>query len=199
MTVRRAVASAPDGSAFDRGAQSGPASFLVWTATQTCLPVVGCFSSKWMLLLYPFPKPGDAGKSIVIMNVHPSASVNPAGFTITDPFARGALYELKVDTKGDAVADIAARVRFSASEAVTLTATVRPVEGVQAAGTDHGGQAIIEGAPVSIGREARHTHAGDYRSFAGWRSDPFFLDTQGALNQLQFTVDDFFADKDVSA
>src|SRR5476651_1858797 len=31
--------------------------------------------------LYAFPKPGDAGKSILIMNVHPSASVNPPGPT----------------------------------------------------------------------------------------------------------------------
>jgi hypothetical protein len=41
------------------------------------------------------------------------------------------------------------------------------------------------------------TEAGGYRFFAGWRSDPFFFDTRGALNNLQFTGDDFFADKDV--
>jgi hypothetical protein len=42
-----------------------------------------------------------------------------------------------------------------------------------------------------------HSYAGGYRFFAGWRSDPFFFDTKGALNDLQFTGDDFFADKDV--
>ena len=31
--------------------------------------------------LYAFPKPGDPGKSILIMNVHPSVSVNPPGPT----------------------------------------------------------------------------------------------------------------------
>ena len=41
------------------------------------------------------------------------------------------------------------------------------------------------------------TDAGGYRFFAGWRSDPFFFDTLGALNNLQFTGADFFADKDV--
>jgi hypothetical protein len=41
------------------------------------------------------------------------------------------------------------------------------------------------------------TEAGRYRFFAGWRSDPFFFDTRGALNDLQFTGDDFFIDKDV--
>jgi hypothetical protein len=29
---------------------------------------------------------------------------------------------------------------------------------------------------------------GDYRFFAGWRSDHFFFDTQGAVNNLQFTA-----------
>src|SRR5689334_13053562 len=37
--------------------------------------------------LYAFPKPGDAGKSILIMNVHPSAGENPPGVTTIEPFA----------------------------------------------------------------------------------------------------------------
>jgi hypothetical protein len=56
-------------------------------------------------------------------------------------------------------------------------------------GDGEGGQAIVEGAPVSMGREARVTDAGDYRFFAGWRSDPFFFDTQGALNNLWIQAD----------
>ena len=59
------------------------------------------------------------------------------------------------------------------------------------------GRVIVERAPVSMGREARVTEAGDHRFFAGWRSDPFFFDVPGAMNNLQFTGDDFFADKDV--
>ncbi len=147
--------------------------------------------------LYAFPKPGDAGKSILIMNVHPSVGVNPPGSTTADPFAPQALYELKIDTDGDAVADIAYRVRFSSSEGGAQTATLRRVEGVQAAVTGDSGQAILEGAQVSTGREAQVTEAGEYRFFAGWRSDPFFFDAMGAQNNLQFTGDDFFADKNV--
>jgi hypothetical protein len=147
--------------------------------------------------LYAFPKPSDLGKSIVIMNVHPSAAANPLGFTTREPFAPEALYELKIDTNGDAVADIAYRVRFSTSADGLQTATVRRVEGAQAAETGDSGQIVIEAAPVSTGRDARVTEAGPYRFFAGWRSDPFFFDTQGALNDLQFTGDDFFIDKDV--
>jgi hypothetical protein len=147
--------------------------------------------------LYAFPKPGEAGKSILIINVHPSASENPPGPTTEEPFAPEALYELKIDTDGDAIADIAYRVRFSPFEGGAQTAIVRRIDGPQAAGTGDGGQVIVEGAPVSMGRVARVTEAGDYRFFAGWRSDPFFFDTRGALNDLQFTGDDFFIDKDV--
>src|SRR5216683_2366696 len=147
--------------------------------------------------LYAFPKPSEADKSILIMNVHPSAVVNPPGPTTREPFAPEALYELKIDTKGDAVADIAYRVRFSSSEDGSQTATLRRVEGAEAAGTGDGGRVIIEAAPVSTGRDARVTEAGGYRFFAGWRSDPFFFDTRGALNDLQFTGDDFFIEKDV--
>ncbi len=36
--------------------------------------------------LYAFPKPGDPGKSILILNVHPSVAVNPPGPTTKEPF-----------------------------------------------------------------------------------------------------------------
>jgi Domain of unknown function (DUF4331) len=147
--------------------------------------------------LYAFPKPGDPSKSILIMNVHPSAFVNPPGPTTTEPFASEGLYEFKIDTDSDAVADIAYRVRFSTSEGGRQIATLRRVVGAQAGGMDDGGQIVVEGAPVSTGPEARVTESGDHRFFAGWRSDPFFFDVPGARNALQFTGEDFFADKDV--
>jgi hypothetical protein len=62
--------------------------------------------------MYAFLKPGDAGKSILIMNVHPSVTETPPGPITAEPFAPEAPYELKIDTDGDAVADIAYRVRF---------------------------------------------------------------------------------------
>jgi hypothetical protein len=131
------------------------------------------------------------------MNVHPSAGENPPGPTTTEPFAPEALYELKIDTDGDAIADITYRVRFSVFEGGAQTAIVRRIDGPQAAGTGDGGRVIVDGAPVSTGSEARITEASDTRFFAGWRSDPFFCDVEGAKNNLQFTGDDFFTDKDV--
>jgi Domain of unknown function (DUF4331) len=50
--------------------------------------------------LYAFPKPSEADKSILIMNLHPSAVVNPPGPTTREPFAPEALCELKIDTNG---------------------------------------------------------------------------------------------------
>lgn len=149
--------------------------------------------------LFAFPKPGDPGKSILIMDVHPSFGVNPPGPTSTVPFAPEAIYELKIDTDGDLIPNIAYRFRFSPLESGAQTATVRRVEGAEATGMGDGGEIIIEGAPVSTGQEAQVTEAGDYRFFAGWRSDPFFFDVQGLLNNFQFTGSDFFADKDVGS
>ena len=149
--------------------------------------------------LYAFPKPRDSGKSILIMDVHPSVGYNPPGPTTAVPFATEALYELKIDSNGDAVADIAYRVRFSAAADGAQTATLRRIEGAEAAGTGEGGQIIVAGVPVSTHQEPQVTEAGDYRFFAGWRSDPFFFDTQGAVNNLQFTGHDFFADANVCA
>jgi hypothetical protein len=147
--------------------------------------------------LYAFTKPGDPGKSIIILNVHPSMAVNPVRPTTREPFAPGALYEIKVDTDGDAIADVCYSAQFAASGDGTQTATVRRIQGARAVGPCDEGEVMIEDAPVSVGREAHVTNAGDYRFFFGWRSDPFFFDANGLFNKMQFTGDDFFADKDV--
>ncbi len=147
--------------------------------------------------LYIFPKPDDPQKSIFIMDVHPSMSLSPPGPTTSEPFSHEAVYEIKIDTNGDLVADLAYRIRFSPFENGSQTATLRVVEGKEAAGTGDGGRVLVEDAPVSIGKEVHVTTTDGYRLFAGWRSDPFFFDTLGAVNGMQFTGVDFFTGKDV--
>ncbi len=147
--------------------------------------------------IFAFPKPGDPRRSTIIMNMHPSSSLKPPEPTTPEPFAPEAIYELRIDTNGDMVADIAYRTRFYRSEDGSMTATVRRAEGPEAAGRGEGGKIIFEGAPVSMGRGAQVTKSSDYRLFAGWRSDPFFFDVEGVLNKMQFTGKDWFADKDV--
>ena len=147
--------------------------------------------------LYAFPKPGDQSKSTLILNVHPSHTFRPQLPTTRVPFASEALYEIKIDTNCDAIADAAYRMRFTAFVNGAQSATVRYVTGAQAAGAGDDGQVIIENAPVSLDHETRVTEARDHRFFAGWRSDPFFFDPLGAVNNLQFTNKDFFIDKNV--
>ena len=48
-------------------------------------------------------------KSILIMNVHPSLGENPPGPTMEEASAPEALCELKIDTHGNAVANLAYR------------------------------------------------------------------------------------------
>jgi hypothetical protein len=147
--------------------------------------------------LYVFPKADDTSKSILILNVHPSVGLNPKGPTTMEPFSTDALYEVMIDTDGDVIADIAYSFRFSNPTTGAQTATARRIEGQSVERTGDEGVVILEGALVSMGSEALISHAGDYRFFAGWRSDPFFFDTMGALNNLTFTGHDFFIDKNV--
>jgi Domain of unknown function (DUF4331) len=147
--------------------------------------------------LYAFLKTGDAGKSIIVLNVHPSFRLDSPEPTTTEPFAPGALYEFKIDTNGDAVTDLGCSVQFESSGDGKQTATVRRRKGKQADGTDDNGEVVVQQAPVSIGREALVTEAGDFRFFFAWRSDPFFFDVNGNFNHMQFTGDDFFKDKNV--
>ena len=147
--------------------------------------------------LYAFTKPGDPDKSIMILNVHPSFRLDSPKPTTPEPFKPGAMYEIKIDTNGDAVADICYSAQFAFSENGKQTATVRRTLGAQAVGMGDDGEVLVENAPVSVEHEALVTKAGDFRFFFGWRSDPFFFDVNGNFNHMQFTGDDFFKDKNV--
>src|SRR5262249_58571279 len=107
--------------------------------------------------------------------------------TIDEPFAPEAVYELKIDSNGDVIVDITYQLRVTSSGGGAQTATLRRLEGEQAAKTTEGGQVIVEGVPVSTGREAHVTSAGDYRLFVARRSDPFLFDVEGALHNFPFS------------
>lgn len=149
--------------------------------------------------LYAFGKPGDAQKTILVMNAHPSFTVQPAAPTRAEPFADEALYEIKIDTDGDNIADLAYRARFSAFKDGVQTVTLRCARDAEAAGTGDSGDVLVDGAPISLGERAQVVEAGELRFFAGLRSDPFFFDVLGVLDGFKFTHRDFFADKNVSS
>src|SRR5258708_10415656 len=127
-------------------------------------------------------KPGDPCKSIIVFDVHSSFRLDLPKPTTTEPFAPGALYEIKIDTNGDAIADICYSVQFASAEDGKESATVRRIQGARASGVGEDGEVIVERAPVSVAREALVTKAGDCRFFFGWRSDPFFFDVNGNFN-----------------
>jgi hypothetical protein len=84
------------------------------------------------------------------MNVHPSAHdyldrENSLGATTAEAFAPEALYEIKIDVNGDAVADIAYRIRFSSFSGRVQTATLRRVDGAQVVGANDSGQVTSRG------------------------------------------------------
>ena len=140
---------------------------------------------------YAFQKPGDPNKSILVFNVNPLAP------TLANSFQHEAIYEIKVDTDADAVAEIAFRITFSPKVNGRQTATVRRATGANAAGNNSGGQVIINRAPVNFDSNITITESGPYKFYAGFRSDPFFFDLLGFLAGFKFTGSDFFIDKNV--
>src|SRR5713101_3408291 len=142
--------------------------------------------------LFAFLKPDDGGdgelpgKSILMMNVNPLA---PA---LANEFESGAEYLIKVDTDGDAVEEITFRVTFSPKVGDRQTGRVDRIDAA-------GSTVVISNAPVSFGAEAIVTVDGPYKFFAGLRSDPFFFDLLGFIDDFNFVNGDFFADKNVFA
>jgi len=141
--------------------------------------------------IYVFQKPDDANTSVLVFNV------NPVAPTFADSFAPEAVYEVKVDTNADAVAEIAYRFTFSPKEQGMQTATIRRVSGEQAKGSGKEGDILLQEVPVSFGEAITIAEAGEYRFFAGIRSDPFFFDLEGFKNGMHFTGADTFLNKNV--
>lgn len=139
---------------------------------------------------YVFQKPADPAKSILILNVNP----NPTPESAFDPKAS---YEFKIDTNDDAQADIAFHVLFSAPNEGRQTASVYRLEGNAAHASGEGREAVIRNAPVSFDDRVHVTTGGSYRLYAGLRSDPWFADVPGFLDNFQFTGQDTFAERNV--
>jgi Domain of unknown function (DUF4331) len=168
----------------------GPIAITVGDDTASVGPPMGDAKTD-ITDVYAFLKPGDPTRSILVMNVNPLA---PA---LASFFDSDAIYMINIDTNGDAVADRSFRIRFSAVDNGSQAATVHMARGALAAGLNDGGAAIIAGAPASFGSEPQITTSGPYSFFAGIRSDPFFFDLLGFIDDFNFSRGDFFIDKNV--
>ncbi|MFG3255336.1 DUF4331 family protein [Streptomyces sp. NPDC048172] len=142
--------------------------------------------------LFVFQKPGDASKTVLVIDINPTSPITD------DAVDHESVYEFGVDTDADAVTDIAFRVRFSPVRENAQTASLQLATGRGAAADPDAGETVLRDAPVTFGpEEPRIATAGDFRLFAGLRSDPFFADPIGAEKEFQWTGTDFFADKDI--
>lgn len=141
--------------------------------------------------IFAFRSQADPARSVLAMNV------NPVAPTLADSFAPEAVYELILDTGGDAVADVSYRVTFSEPEGGKQRATLRRATDEEARTAEVSGEVLFRNVPVSFGSAAEVVEDGDHRFFAGIRSDPFFFDLDGFKAGMAFTGADFFADKNV--
>jgi len=136
--------------------------------------------------VYAFKKSGQ-DKSILVMAVNP--------LTLAPTFNHRALYQLEVDTNGDARADIAFNITFSRPHSEQRV-KVRRATG------DDARENEVEGGTIITGRTNTIVTRGAYKLFAGRRSDAFFFDLAWFLAGLPLphtTVADFFAMANVDA
>src|SRR5205085_6100155 len=116
---------------------------------------------------YAFQKPGDADRTVLILNVNPLAP------THADEFRSDAVYETLVDTDGDAQPNIAFRYRFTPKEHGNQFAQVARAEIPQGAQLEDGHiheewekERLIEHAPVSFDSHAIVTGGRDTVKFS---------------------------------
>ncbi|MEY9874766.1 hypothetical protein ABH931_004266 [Streptacidiphilus sp. MAP12-33] len=140
--------------------------------------------------VFVFPA-AESGRTVLIMDVNPFAP------TQGDAFHPDAVYRLNVDTDGDNQADLAFSFVFAPPRDGHQTVTVHRAEGADARRHEPAGPAVISGAAVDFGRTPSIVSSGGYRFFAGLRSDPFFADLDGIVNDFQWTGNDFGLDKNV--
>ena len=129
-------------------------------------------------------------RTVLAVNVNPFAG--KVGQTTFRPSDDGSIYEIKVDSNGDALADIAFRFTF-ANSGNGQTVTVKRATGGQSRGPENLGTVLATGTTGSV------ITNGDVTLFAGPRDDPFFFDLMGFLHGLNFTGTDFFAGGNITA
>jgi Domain of unknown function (DUF4331) len=140
--------------------------------------------------LFAFPAPADPSRTVLILDSNT--------FAIADAFHPGAVYRINVDNNGDAETDIGFSVVFSEPEDGRQRATVYKATGAEARESEAVGTPIVTDAEVSFGGEPNIVTSGPYTSFAGARSDPFFVDFVGILEAFNWKDGQNFTDlKDV--
>ena len=122
--------------------------------------------------LYAFQSLTDPKRTVLILNANPSANaLHP-----------DAIYRLAIDNDGDLLNDIAFSFVFSEPQNGRQTVNAFMATGDDARSIEPGGTKIFENVDVSFGPTPNIVTSGDYKFFAGVRSDAFFFDYDGIKN-----------------
>jgi uncharacterized protein DUF4331 len=122
--------------------------------------------------LYAFQSPADPTRTVLILNANPRA----------DALHPDAIYRLAIDNDGDYLNDIAISYVFAPPQDGAQTFDAYIAKGTQSRSVEAVGTKVVTDAEVSFGTTANVITSGDYRFFAGSRSDAFFFDYDGIKN-----------------
>ncbi len=144
--------------------------------------------------LYVFKGQSSGGYTAVI-TVNPLTSPADTPTLRLDP---DTLYELKVDTNGDAVADVSYKLTAQGTGPVQ-DLTLRRATGADAVTNDISGDVILQGKSSAGPNVNVISDATGRKLFVGPRDDPFFFDLAGFQAGLKFTGADTFKGTNVTA
>ncbi|MFJ9950366.1 DUF4331 family protein [Kitasatospora sp. NPDC091207] len=141
--------------------------------------------------LFAFPAADASGRTVLIMNVNPYAP------TQAKEFHPNAVYRINIDNDGDDQADVAYSFTFSDPEAGAQTVTVHRATGEAARKHEATGDVLFADVPVAFGDAPDVVEANGYKLSVGLRSDPFFADLEGIVNNFTWTGKDAMAEANV--
>ncbi|MFG3052128.1 DUF4331 family protein [Kitasatospora sp. NPDC048239] len=141
--------------------------------------------------LFAFPASDASGRTVLIMNVNPYAPTGAA------EFHPEAVYRINIDNNGDNRADVAYSFVFSDPEAGAQTVTVHRATGAAAQKHEAGGEVLFDNVPVAFGDAPDVVEADGRKLSVGLRSDPFFADLEGIVDNFTWTGRDAMADANI--
>lgn len=138
---------------------------------------------------------GAGGSAVFALNVNPLTSPADTASLSLDP---DTVYEFKMDTNGDAVADVAYKLTASGTGAVQ-DITLRKATGSNAVTNDISGDVVATGKSSAGSTVSVINVDGGGKLFVGPRDDPFFFDLAGFQNGLKFTGVDTFKGTNITS
>jgi hypothetical protein len=109
------------------------------------------------------------------------------------------VHRINIDNDGDNLADVAFTFVFSEYQDGRQTGTAWYATGAEARQPEPAGEVLAAGIPVSFDGMAQPVQVNGILLAAGWCSDPFFADVEGALHGFAWTGHDDFAGNNVDS